>query len=184
MPNYCDNKLTVSWSYDRHSHRRCARQLATFAKRVRAGAGCDSLNLLSTFVPMPVVYEDTVHGTPDVHRPAPDGLTWYDWQANHWGVKWGDGPGELVIDESDLLALRFRTPWAPPTEGLLAISRQFPALRFFNDWDEETPCKGYLVVRDGDIELDARIDTSPQPYRRWVSNVQPTDVRSQLEGTL
>jgi hypothetical protein len=59
---------------------------------------------------------------------------WHSWQMANWGIKWGDSGAKFLTDPSDetvdTLHLFFETPWAPPAEGLHAVSEKFPALTF------------------------------------------------------
>jgi hypothetical protein len=138
MPNWCSNNVTITGDTE---------EVRAFVDRIQDNPGPDGLQLLQTFVPMPSKYVGTVEGSP--RQAADDGLTWWDWQIKNWGVKWGDT--NLFIDDAcdDYVILNFSTPWGPPVEGLLAISRLFPSLTIVDDWDEESPSKGYLSVRGG-----------------------------------
>jgi hypothetical protein len=126
-----------------------ATELVAFATRLRQGVADDSLNLLQTFVPMPDKYEGTVEGTN--RKTADDGQTWYNWQIQRWGVKWGDCKGEILDATDDRVTLWFSTPWGPPVEGLKAISVQYPHLIFEVEWDEESPSQGQFEILDGAV---------------------------------
>jgi hypothetical protein len=166
MPNWCKNDLLITCD----EHPDALKQLTEFTTRLEAShgvydegyrAGQEYYLLLDTFVPMPEKYRGTVSGSPSVHKAADDGLTWYEWAIANWGTKWSDAdttiedsyrfPGDDGTEFVSELRLRFDTPWCPPEQALLSISAQFPLLTFFDDWDEESPSKGYLTIRAGEV---------------------------------
>jgi hypothetical protein len=59
---------------------------------------------------------------------------WYSWNLEHWGTKWDVADPRQVRDEAEEVAYAFRTPWCPPIEALVTLSRQHPMLTLKLDW--------------------------------------------------
>lgn len=56
-------------------------------------------------------------------------FNWYDWRCNKWGCKW-DVEATLVEQFDTSLQYEFLSPWAPPIEAFVNISKEFPDLSF------------------------------------------------------
>ena len=90
---------------------------------------------------------------------------WYSWQAQNWGVKWGDCRTELIDHDPDSLiavggtVMRFETPWGSPHQGLLAVSAMFPSLHFVNAYiGEGEEFVGVTLYRGGTVVTDEGYD--------------------------
>jgi Ferredoxin-like domain in Api92-like protein len=150
VANWCDSHLIIMVTSesmnDPEAYATSRAELERFKKALdEIGKG-----LMETFLPMPEKYNDTVRDRAN-SVTAEDGKTWYDWQVENWGVKWGDSYLKVLDKANKQLELMFRTAWGLPVAGLAAISKLFPTLEFLDDWEEETPSKGYLLARDGEV---------------------------------
>lgn len=85
---------------------------------------------------------------------------WWDWQISHWGVKWGDSETHLAMQDGNIVGT-FMTPWAPPVQGMIRISSQYPALSFTITWSEEGGSHGQLIVREGKLLKNDEYDWVP-----------------------
>ncbi len=58
----------------------------------------------------------------------------YDWQKEHWGVKWCASFATLEVtfyaDDAYILTYTFDTPWEPPILWLKKVSLDYPLLTF------------------------------------------------------
>ena len=88
---------------------------------------------------------------------------WYHWCVRNWGTKWDaydTSAWTTYKFDNDTLhgEIRYHTAWAPATEFLLNISREFNTLTFTHTFaDEDQSFLGREVINDGKI-IDA-IDT-------------------------
>lgn len=159
MPNWCDNRLTVSGPADDvHAFR---------AGVLPSAEGVPQI--LRSHHPMPEELEQTT--APD-YDASPEHLAylietygadhWYDWanSAAGWGTKWSDSETVEVSYTPGQVVYTFDTPWAPPDAGLTHISRRFPTLTFTLEYVEiGMQFSGTTVFRDGVVvSSDARDD--------------------------
>lgn len=67
--------------------------------------------------------------------------SWYEWQHDNWGIKWGDCGSRIDSDYNescDRVSLYFETPWAPFGDKFMThVSTTFPNLTFVNHITEE-----------------------------------------------
>jgi hypothetical protein len=83
---------------------------------------------------------------------------WYDWNVRNWGTKWDVAvhqdeeypETELTSESETSLGYRFNTAWSPPTEAIVALSKQYPNLEFTLSFEEETGWGGEVVVVNGE----------------------------------
>ena len=89
---------------------------------------------------------------------------WYDWQTANWGVKWGDSDTQISKWEDGSISGTFTTPWGPPIEGIIKISRQFPNCTFHLSWSEEGVCLiGAVRIVNGEQVQSYEIDDADWP---------------------
>lgn len=121
MPNWSYNTLTIN------GPREDTERFLTAIEATRApGTVNGGYSLLRTFVPRP--------------QSVVDDGTWYEWSLTHWGTKWED---EMrLTDTEDGIRMVGETAWAPPIEGYITVSEEFPTLTFLLDFTEEG---GYFV---------------------------------------
>jgi len=109
---------------------------------------------------------------------------WWDWQLEHWGVKWGDN--DLVIEISDVtddgrqeLDLRYETPWGPFAESFWKhVSDQFPTLIFSTVYEEPGMCfAGALQFHNGQKTVDEYFQ-----YGNELEELEPLDGDEDADG--
>jgi hypothetical protein len=152
MANWCDNHLIIMVPAESMSDTDADAASSAELERFKKALDESGKGLMETFLPMPEKYNDTVSDRAN-SVTADDVKTWRDWQVENWGVKWGDSYLKVfdIDEDNEQLELIFGTRWNLPVAGLAAISKLFPTLEFLDDWEEETPSKGYLLVRDGEV---------------------------------
>lgn len=68
--------------------------------------------------------------------------SWYDWNCAHWGTKWSPRVTEydLIVDFDHAPSIQghYETAWAPCSLLLAELSRQFPTIKFFTTFTEES----------------------------------------------
>jgi len=142
MPNYCKNDLSIEGSNEAIT-RWMEAHLSTTAD------GTLVLDFNGS-VPMPKELEGTqapVEG-PNQRLIELYGVdNWYDWCCKHWGTKWNAlnaciDDEDLSFGESGWLNISYTTAWGPPEEWLLTMAKQYPQLRFCNEYcvEGELPC--------------------------------------------
>ncbi len=83
--------------------------------------------------------------------PLPEGVYWYDWQTQHWGVKWNAGSiGEWTID-NNMAYINYHTAWSPATNFYMHVSKQYD-LTFKQEFADE--CQnfiGFNTIKNGKL---------------------------------
>lgn len=149
MPNWCTNHLDI---------RGDKTQIADFISRVtkKDEDGNTHYDILGSLLPTPQELQETMsggYGRNEDGTKKPEQIeleakyqsniekfgyqNWYDWNINNWGTKWGDSDTDIVAQYDDMVAFRFDTAWSPPENGIVAISKLFPALSFVMSYSEE-----------------------------------------------
>lgn len=147
MPNWCMNTLKVTGT---------KADLAKFAAAAKpkarglATANNKGENVLSfhNFLPYPSHFikqdkkafslrEKIKRGKLPESTRVRDGYNsgGYEWCVNNWGTKW-DAAYATVMSNRKKLVYSFDTAWSPPTPVVLAMSKQFPSLKFRLSYDE------------------------------------------------
>ena len=75
---------------------------------------------------------------------------WYDRNCNVLGTKW-DVSGTLITEEEDQLGYTFDSAWAPPLQGIQALSQMYPDLEFELEYEQEEGGGGRVTMKNGDI---------------------------------
>lgn len=89
---------------------------------------------------------------------------WWDWQTKNWGVKWGDSETNVTRYLDGTISITYQTPWGPPTEGIITISKQFPNCSFTITYKEEGMCiLGAARIENGEIVAESDADSSEWP---------------------
>jgi len=106
---------------------------------------------------------ETRTNKPDVRRSslsfwnavAPEDLewynkdgAWYDWNIEHWGVKWDASNVSLTEFENNLV-YQFETPWSIPVKAMKAMSAKYPNLTFDLYAEEEQGWGADIVFKAG-----------------------------------
>ena len=75
-----------------------------------------------------------------IPMPEDQEENWYDWRIEHWGIKWDIDCQYMYIlgiyTKTTHLEYKFDTPWGPPTEGIIALSKMNPSLIFYLSFAE------------------------------------------------
>ncbi len=79
----------------------------------------------------------------------------YDWQIQHWGVKWGASNARVedaMKETPDSLAYVFETAWKPPLPWLQKVSMDYPTLIFSLNFTEPiSHLPEEIVCQAGDV---------------------------------
>lgn len=159
MPNHCSNVMTIVGDPD---------TVSAFVEKVN-GPGPNypeqwgdnkgkrkdpadlKVSVLSFHQTVPIPEEAQVAGYSEAG---------YDAEHSLWGVKWGAYDESLERHEPNNAKYRFDTAWSPPHVWLLATSIMFPKLTFFLSYSEESPSRGRMTIRNGEM-LDETYDSFP-----------------------
>jgi len=154
MPNWCENRVTISGDDE---------DIVKFRELMEGPDhhGTESIFSFNRLIPMPIELIDTTspptiketqtecdthntgenhciavtQNTVDVLREKYGAYDWYSWATNFWGTKWQ--PTEVELDaDTDCLVYRFDTAWGPPEGIWTAIQEQFPKLHIMWFYDE------------------------------------------------
>lgn len=89
---------------------------------------------------------------------------WYDFQVKNWGTKW-DIEARIIYDNSAnalgyqshtvpemrVVKMEFDSAWAPPTDAIKMLSKQFPKVKIHHCFDESgSDFSGYQMYSDGE----------------------------------
>lgn len=78
-------------------------------------------------------------------------INWYDRNCAVLGTKW-DVTGTLAVTRDKRRVFTFDSAWGPPTEGIEAVSKQYPTLKFVLQWGgSEMDGSGSYHVRNGEL---------------------------------
>lgn len=112
MPNWCQNKLTIS-----HADQNMIK---------RALDAFNDSRFFNEFVPVPQELVDTISGFLSNEQEQQDlelrqqynlknfgYMTWYEFCIAEWGTKW-DVEGEVMSESPNELTVFFDSAWAPP----------------------------------------------------------------------
>ena len=114
---------------------------------------------------------------------------WYDWHITNWGTKWdigvidGEKYSETIMetDEYGALTYRFNTAWSPVPEVILELSKQYPTLKFFYEYDEEQGWGGREDYEGGELVTQEHWDipashADEHSNRGYCSHCEDNDV--------
>lgn len=78
---------------------------------------------------------------------------WYNWCCKNWGTKWGAyDVQEWTWVTERTITTSYDSAWAPPTNGLVKLSKLFPLLSFRNCFMETgMDFCGYDVIENGEV---------------------------------
>ena len=130
MPNWCENVLTIS------GLKNVLDEFIVVA-RLNKPKPCNLNNL-------DVCEEDEVLNFNSLY-PIPSNIIdladSYDWEVKNWGCKWGACESKIYENSDNEVEYEFLTPWAPPRNFLIKVSRDFPELKFRLEYEE--PLMGF-----------------------------------------
>lgn len=161
MPNHCQNVMTVVGKED---------TVRAFVDKVQGpgpnypsqGFGRNALpegeRMDPKDLPISVLsFHQTVPIPEDVQcNSYGDGgaKSGYNVERELWGVKWGAYDEQLVRHEPTYAKYAFTTAWGPPVEWLQKTSELFPDLTFFVSYSEESPSRGKMQLKNGELLVD------------------------------
>lgn len=153
MPNWCENKLTVTGP---------KKDLDKFKQKARKTYHYKNENTttqlsLSKFLPMP---KALIHTTAPPDKPNQKLINkysvdnWYDWSIVHWGTKW-DVTTHATHHTANSLVYCFDSAWTPPNENWMeTVSAAYPKLSFILEYNEPgIGFSGTITARHG-IAID------------------------------
>ena len=152
MPNWCQNTLSITGN---------KRDLTRFKKKAE-DTGADSKTFLSlnNFVPMPKELEGTTSPCePNTELRAKYGFdNWYDWHIANWGIKW-DVEANKKQEGSNWIKFHFDSPWAPPINAIITISKMYPELTFEIEYAEPgMNFAGRSIYKNGEVISEMYLD--------------------------
>lgn len=165
MPNHCNNIITVSGPI---------KELRRFLSEVASEKSVFDFNkilpcpkeLLDVASPVRIVSQEEVdkntrNGSinPGITQERHDELvakhgtaSWYDWCCENWGTKWGAYDVTDWVKVGKGFEASYDSAWAPPTKGLVNLSKSFPLLSFRNCYMETgMDFCGYDVIENGEV---------------------------------
>jgi hypothetical protein len=93
----------------------------------------------------------SVNGYSDGKQTGKTPGNWYNWNINHWGVKW-DAKFNAVQRGDELLSYYFESPWGPPSlDMLLDMSVKFPDIAFTHNYEEEQGWGGEYEFQNEEV---------------------------------
>lgn len=133
MPNWCNNKLTISGNKE---------NLSVFKNQVR---GKETDICLNNLVPMPKELENTI-------SPG-DNDNWYNWRLRNWGIKW-DIEARLADESENALIYEFDSLLGPPCYWIRNVAPMFPDLSFELYYKESGMCFQGTISAQKDLFVD------------------------------
>lgn len=101
MPNWCENKVTITHDDSEEI--------------MRIFAAFNLGTLLQQIDPMPDHPEPVAEASIGFNSTLP---AWYSWRIAHWGTKWDIGTdGEADMVSANILKLSFDSAWSPPIQA-------------------------------------------------------------------
>ena len=86
---------------------------------------------------------------------------WYERNCNVLGTKW-DVDGVLECSRTTELGYTFQSAWAPPAEGILAVSEQYPELKFNLSFELEEGGGGEYTMKNGKVLEESSFKASAE----------------------
>ena len=81
---------------------------------------------------------------------------WYTWSIENWGCKWDAcecDVYDIERDDGKQVTYSFNTPWDPPNEAIINISKQYEDIEFTLVYEEETGWGGEDEIINGVVTL-------------------------------
>ena len=197
MPNWCSNKLEISFNTEA--------ELESFVQFLESGDDSNQFDF-NLFVPCPVVIRNmsTTHIPVKGGRPVPtlsysdpakkmpgsrgetlsfgihwrdaERLTkrfgvnnWYDWNLERWGTKWNASDAVVQDVSGTCVEIYFDSAWSPPEPVIDAMAKMFPSAHIEFSY-METGCDfGGFVFYDNGVRGEVLSGTARQAthYSEW-----------------
>lgn len=192
MPNWCNNKLTISGSINDVAkfvkkangplqHYKPSSWEIEADKKFQAKAEAEGLPFKSTLpkvIMSPLSFHQLVPIPDHIMENGYDEVeqrnsknTGYDWEHKLWGVKWGASDAILEHSGDTRADYTFTTPWGPPKVFLETVSKDFPELTFLLSFEEEYPSRGKFVVFNGQVDYHANDYGSGEDYPEYSNDL-------------
>ena len=172
MPNWCNNRLTLSHPDP--------------AMMQRALVGFNANAFLGEFLPIPESLKITAGRAGADDSPEQIQLVaaeaanlehhgfknWYDWCCVKWGTKWDFGPDNppTRLDDDGVLRVGFESAWTPPMAGYAFLTTLgFDVLAYYYE-----PGNGFCGRFTNEGPQYYRIDGDAD----WVRRKIPTDINA------
>lgn len=174
MPNWSSNALVVKSDESAESES----ELTDFLARIHAVEGKDrnSNGIFNIFIPIdPALLDgDTGTSTPD----------WYTWRCDNWGTKWDVGYNNVEFVSRSHLT--FETAWAPPTNFVLTVSKEYPHLLFTLAYSEQGMAfAGTVEIQNGQCMQETKIAVGYSPTEdEWAAANPDCDVDEYWDSEL
>jgi hypothetical protein len=150
MPNHVDMDLVVSGDTE---------SLHAFIAFAKEGESILSAN---KFIPYPNKYRlmdmraETAKQCGDLYMKDGFNSGGYEWCVSNWGTKWGIYGANLVgtnlKDKKGKLEYACQSAWEPPLPVIIAMSKEFPTLKFsLKYYEHGMGFKGTYVAKAGSI---------------------------------
>tara|TARA_R100000700_G_C3053985_1_gene71948 strand:- start:33 stop:401 length:369 start_codon:yes stop_codon:yes gene_type:complete len=113
MPNWCHNRVTVSFNDSSKS-----------AEVLELFKAIDKDN-------RPTLFEKVL--------PVPNNLTSaaeYNWRCDNWGCKWSPRQFDFTVEDCDYIEVEFDTPWSPASGICEALRDKYDDMNFTWFYDE------------------------------------------------
>jgi len=160
MPNWCENNLSITGDIDQ------IKKFKTKAKKNKSLIEEESTKstdiclqnlypmpkrLINTTLPMPLDTKIAKQTSKELIKLYGTD-NWYDWHCKHWGIKW-DINATLDTQDKNTLNYYFDSPWEPPINAFVHISKDFPKLEFILDFEEPLMVfAGTAIIKNGKLE--------------------------------
>lgn len=126
MPNWCHNHLIIKTT-----------KLKEVINKITNKEGIT----FEKFLPTPPILLKQISPTPkNVNEKELNRLKekygatdWYMWRCNNWGCKWD----AVNTHFNDTFDVEFDTPWGPPIEFFINLSKKFPETEFSIQFSDE-----------------------------------------------
>lgn len=156
MPNWCQNKLTVTGP-----KAMLDKFIADAKAKGNKKKGIEATELsLDKLYPTPS--DNEIKNTKQLLPPnatveqkmlaslfAKSQPDWYSWRVTNWGTKW-DVTAYVAKREPKKIVYEFDSAWAPPEEAFKKISNDYPDLKFALNYREDgMGFRGKTVIYDG-----------------------------------
>ena len=164
MPNWCENRLTVSVPDTDYIS-----DLEAFIEKVRLKKTKDNASSafsLQALLPIPQALEETVSQVPNEEHDSKRNVAlrkrygsdnWYDWNNRNWGTKWDVEAYAESRTAPTSIKYNFDSAWAPPIEAIKKIALLFPTLAFELEYCEPGMCfSGIFTANNDDYNDDYR----------------------------
>ena len=151
MPNWCDNMLRISGDMKDvmgFHEKFLARRKEYVVGRLDKNGESESV-IVSDPEPNLWMWNTYAPEGEELVKYPYDGY-WYDWNCNHWGVKWDLRDQRFEIGD-DFIEYYFRTPWGPPSLWIDKMAQDHPTINWNCEWDEEGGFYGEMIWEDGDM---------------------------------